>query len=46
MVTWRVARTGPDDLAFVDVWSIVSTGGLPRVDTYQEGLVPALLATD
>ncbi|NUU16375.1 hypothetical protein HP550_03825 [Cellulomonas humilata] len=46
VVAWRVARTGPDDLAFVDVWSIVSTGRLPRVDAVEEGLVPALLATD
>ena len=46
LVAWRTARSGPDDLALVDVLSITATGGLARVDTYQEGLVPALVSTD
>ena len=46
LVTWRTARSGPDDLALVDVLTIAATGGLPPVDTYREGLVPALVATD
>ena len=46
VVASRTARTGPDDLALVDVLTIASTGRVPRVDTYQESLVPALLATD
>ena len=45
-MAWRAARSGPDDLALVDVLTIAATGGLPRVDTYREGLVPALVSTD
>ena len=41
LVVWRTARSGPDDLALVDALTIASTGGLARVDTYREGLVPA-----
>ena len=46
LVAWRASRSGPDDLALVDVLTIARTAKLPRVDTYVEGLVPALLATD
>jgi len=46
LMSWRTARSGPDDLALVDVLTIAVTGGLPRVDTYREGLVPALVSTD
>lgn len=46
LVAWRAAETGPDDLALVDVLTIAAKGGIPPADTYQEGLVPAQLATD
>ena len=47
LVAWRTARSGPDDLALVDVLTDRrDRGRLPRVDTYREGLVPALVATD
>ena len=46
LVAWRASRSGPDDLALVDVLTIARTAKLPRVDTYVEGLVPAVLATD
>ena len=45
-VAWWVARTGPDDLALVDVLTISAKGRAPGVDTYCEGLVPALVSTD
>jgi hypothetical protein len=46
LVARHVAQTGPDDLALVDVRTIAVRGKLPPVDTFQESLVPALLATD
>ncbi|GEK20274.1 hypothetical protein [Cellulomonas xylanilytica] len=46
LVAWRAARSGPDDLALVDVLTIARTGRLRAVDTYREGLVPALVPTD
>ena len=46
LMVWRAARSGPADLALVDVLRIARAGTVPSVDTYQEGLVPALVATD
>ena len=46
VVAWRFAATAPDDLALVDVRSIVLTGSVPPVDRLVEGLVPAVLSTD
>lgn len=46
LVVWRIARTGPDDLALVDVLTIAAKGKVAPVDTYREGLVPALVSTD
>ena len=46
LMVWRAARSGPADLALVDVLSDRQGRPVPRVDTYQEGLVPALVATD
>ncbi|WP_421735021.1 hypothetical protein [Cellulomonas sp.] len=45
-VAWWSTVHGPDDLALADVVHIAVTGQSPPVDTYREGLVPALLATD
>ncbi|WP_421743255.1 hypothetical protein [Cellulomonas sp.] len=45
-VAWWSSLHGPDDLALADVVHIAVTGQSPPVDTYREGLVPALLATD
>ena len=46
LLAWRAARSGPADLALVDVLTIARTGTVPRADTYREGLVPALVSTD
>ncbi|MBO3101972.1 hypothetical protein [Cellulomonas fengjieae] len=46
VVTWHAARSGPADLALVDVLTIAVTGAPPPVDTFREGLVPALVSTD
>lgn len=46
VVAWWSTVHGPDDLALADVVHIAVTGQSPPVDTYREGLVPALLATD
>lgn len=41
VVGWILARRGPDDLAFVDVWRLLAgTGPLP-VDALQRGVLPA-----
>lgn len=46
LVVGRTSRTGPADLALVDALRIAYRGRQSPVDTFQEGLVPALVATD
>lgn len=45
LVVRRTSRRGPADLALVDALRIAFRGRQSRVDTFQEGLVPALVAT-
>ena len=41
VVGWILARRGPDDLAFVDIWHLLVSTGPLRVDALQRGVLPA-----